>query len=447
VVLGLCLAGASITVALRVKLTEEIDNQLTTTLSTLAMPAQLETAMSGPSDYVLLVFSSDGEFYQAVQGRGGERRALPDLSSLTTQEVVERAGRPFTVGTSGGRGRWRAVAATLSGPVGGSVVLALPFDSIDATTRAMAMMVVWTALAAAILATVFGYLMVRRSLRPLKTVEQAAARIAAGDLSTRIASAPPGTEVGHLTESLNTMLAQIEAAFAAREASEARMRSFVSDASHELRTPLAAIRGYAELYRLGGLDSDEALSGAIKRVEDESARMGLLVSDLLTLARLDASRPLARSPVDLVVLAADAIADVTALDPARRVSLERRPGEATVPGDEASLRRVVTNLVGNAVRHTPPGTPIELAVGGWQPGWAALEVRDHGAGIPEAKRAKVFDRFYRMDGSRSRDSGGTGLGLAIVAGLVQAHGGTVEVVDTAGGGATFRVLLPTAAPS
>ncbi|MDR2454541.1 MAG: HAMP domain-containing histidine kinase [Bifidobacteriaceae bacterium] len=444
VVLGLSLAGTAITVALKLKLTNEVDAQLAATIATLAVPQQLDAAMSGPSDYVLMVYLPEGELGRAFTAGGGVQRALPDIPSMTADDALSRDGRAFTVGAASGRGKWRAVAALLSGPSNGAVVLALPFDSVNTTTHAMALMVVWTALAATILATSLGYVMVRRSLRPLKSVERAAARIAAGDLSTRIPPAPPGTEVGHLTGSLNAMLAQIEAAFAAQSASEARMRSFVSDASHELRTPLAAIRGYAELYRMGGLPDGEALAGAVKRIEDEAARMGLLVSDLLTLARLDEARAVAREPVDLLVLAGDAIADATALDPTRRVGLERRAGAATVVGDESALRRVVTNLVANAVRHTPAGTPIELAVGGARPGWAELEVRDHGPGIPQAKRAKVFDRFYRVDGSRSRDSGGAGLGLAIVAGLVRAHGGSVAVEDTPGGGATFRVLLPTA---
>jgi two-component system OmpR family sensor kinase len=465
VVLGLLLAGTAITVALRLKLTDEIDRQLTATLATLlAAPNQLETAMSGPSDYVLMFFSHDGELRLALTGRGGDKRPLPAIDSAPAQAVRDRGGEPFTIRAASGNGRWRAVAATGAGPADTSLVLALPFDSVTATSRAMALMVIWTAATAAILASVFGYLMVQRSLRSLKTVERAAARIAAGDLSTRIPPARPGTEVGHLTDSLNAMLVQIEAAFAARSASEIRMRSFVSDASHELRTPLAAIRGYAELHRMGGLAEDEALAGAMKRIEDEAARMGLLVSDLLTLARLDESRPIAREPVDLLVLAGDALADATALDPERRLTLERLDagpaqargataegaagedapgGDAPIAvGDEAALRRIVTNLVANAIQHTPPGSPVELAVGRRPDGWAVLEVRDHGPGVPADKRAKVFDRFFRVDDSRSRDSGGSGLGLAIVAGLVGAHGGRVELDDTPGGGATFRVLLP-----
>jgi two-component system OmpR family sensor kinase len=442
VVAGLCLAGATITVALRLKLTEEVDRQLVSTLQTLAVPEGLGTAMSGPSDYVLLVFDVGGELRNEVTARGGQHRPLPDISSLTPQQTQSHAGKPFTVRAQSGSGAWRVVAASLALPASGSVVLALPFDSVTATTHAMALMVVWTALAGAVLATVCGYVMVQRSLRSLRSVEQAAARIAGGDLSTRIPLSRPGTEVGHLTDSLNVMLAQIESAFAVQRQSEARMRSFVSDASHELRTPLAAIRGYAELYRMGALEDEAAVQGAIRRIEDEATRMGLLVSDLLTLARLDESQLFATEPVDLLVLAGDALADAQALDPGRPVSLKQFDGPLPlVAGDEAALRRIVTNLVGNAIRHTPPGSLVELALGPLGRDWVIFEVRDHGPGVPPDKRAKVFDRFFRMDDSRSRGSGGTGLGLAIVAGLAGAQGGGVEVDDTPGGGATFRVAL------
>ncbi|MDR1118815.1 MAG: HAMP domain-containing histidine kinase, partial [Bifidobacteriaceae bacterium] len=517
VVVGLFLAGTSITVALRLKLTDEVDRQLEQTLATLST-AGPPGAIVGPSDYVLMLFTAGGEAIGTYASSTSRERSLPDLGDMSADAVRKRAGKPFTVHAAQGTGTWRVVAALERGAVGRTLALALPFDSVTATSHAMVALVIWTALTSAVLASVFGYIMVHRSLKGLKTVERSAAQIAAGDLSTRIPPAPPGTEVGHLTESLNAMLAQIEAAFAARSASEARMRSFVSDASHELRTPLAAIRGYAELYRMGGLEEGEALRGAMRRVEDEASRMGLLVSDLLTLARLDESRPMAREPVDLLVLAGDAMADAAALDPGRRVAVVPLEGGgaggggagaagavgagpsgggkgtggggaadiaggggavaageggsgaggagagpageghgaadgggvgagggeggAVALGDEAALRRVVTNLVANAIQHTPAGSPVEIGVGTAPGGRAVLEVRDHGPGVPPDKRAKVFDRFFRLDDSRSRDSGGSGLGLAIVAGLVQAHGGSVELRDTPGGGSTFRIRLP-----
>ncbi len=208
------------------------------------------------------------------------------------------------------------------------------------------------------------------------------------------------------------MLAQIERAFAAREASEERMRRFVADASHELRTPLAAVRGYAELYRQGAVSTPDDVASAMRRIEDEATRMGGLVEDLLMLARLDEQRPGRRSPVDLTVVAADVVQDARALDTSRTVSLVGRGGPVgptVVLGDEAHLRQVVTNLVANALRHTPSGTPIELAVGP-DDGYGVLEVRDHGQGIEPEQVHKVFERFFRADASRQRASGGSGLG-------------------------------------
>jgi two-component system OmpR family sensor kinase len=244
------------------------------------------------------------------------------------------------------------------------------------------------------------------------------------------------------------MLSQIEQSFAVREASEERMRQFVADASHELRTPLAAVRGYAELYRQGAVTEPEDVAGTMRRIEDESIRMGGLVNDLLLLTRLDTRRPMERGPVDLMVLAADAVQDARALAPDRKVRLLGLSGDlepTTIEGDEDKLRQVVTNLVGNAVNHTPEGTSIEIAVGRDAAGRARLEVRDHGEGVDPVKARRVFERFYRADPSRGRgNGGGNGLGLAIVAAIVAAHDGQVGVAKTPGGGATFVVDLPTA---
>jgi two-component system OmpR family sensor kinase len=297
-----------------------------------------------------------------------------------------------------------------------------------------------------VLVGVGGALIVRQTLRPLREVEDVAESIAAGDLSQRVPEHPTSTEVGRLAASLNAMLSQIERAFAVQAASEERMRRFASDASHELRTPLAAVRGYAELYRQGAVTEKADLDGTMRRIEDEAARMGGLVEDLLTLARLDEQRDEKRLPVDLTVVAADAVQDARALDPDRAVRLTGRNGPlgpTNVLGDEARLRQVVTNLVANALRHTPAGTPVELAVG-HDDGYGIVEVRDHGGGIAPDHARKVFERFFRADASRQRSSGGSGLGLAIVAAIVGAHGGQVGVSQTPGGGATFAVRLPLA---
>ncbi len=258
--------------------------------------------------------------------------------------------------------------------------------------------------------------------------------------------------MGRLTTSLNGMLNQIERAFHAREASEARTRRFAADASHELRTPLASIRGFAELYRQGAVPTAE-VGRTMRRIEDEATRMGGLVEDLLLLARLDEQRPGRTESVDLAVLAGDAVHDARALDPTRRVGLlglgpAAGPSPAVIVGDEDRLRQVVANLMANAVRHTPAGTPIEVAVGvtaggPGTPAAAVLEVRDHGPGLSPEQAERVFERFYRVDSSRSRgQGGGSGLGLSIVAAVVGSHGGRVQTLETPGGGATFRVEIP-----
>jgi two-component system OmpR family sensor kinase len=282
-------------------------------------------------------------------------------------------------------------------------------------------------------------------------MEHTAQAIAAGDLSRRVPEADPGTEVGRLGNALNGMLSQIETAFRAQAESEAtaresegRMRRFIADASHELRTPLSVIRGFAEYYRQRDDVERAELDRLIGRVEDEAVRMGVLVDDLLLLARLDQQRPLARRPVDLLALAADAVQDARVVDGDREITLSVRSDSAfIVTGDEVRLRQVIGNLVNNALRHTPAGSPVEVIVRSGRLGDSAaavLEVADHGPGLPPEHAERVVERFYRADPARGR--GGTGLGLAIVAGLVEAHGGTVGVESEAGKGATFRVVLP-----
>ena len=263
------------------------------------------------------------------------------------------------------------------------------------------------------------------------------------------------TEVGRLSRALNTMLTQLESAFAERTESEGRMRRFMSDASHELRTPLTSIRGFAELYRQGAVTGEEDLGRLMRRIEDESERMSGLVEDLLLLARLDEQRPLRRDVVDLVVLAADAVHDARATSPGHVVRLERGgdgagdgagAGSAACwcCGDEERLRQVLMNLVTNALRHTPPGTTVTIGTR-VEKGRALLEVRDDGPGLPTAATGTLFERFVRPDPARGRSSGGgAGLGLAIVAALVASHGGSVEVDSEPGAGATFRVWLPVA---
>jgi two-component system OmpR family sensor kinase len=292
-----------------------------------------------------------------------------------------------------------------------------------------------------------GYVVVNRSLRPLAEVERTAAAIAAGQLDRRVPERDPRTEVGRLSLALNGMLAQIQQAVASSVASadsarvsEERMRRFITDASHELRTPLTTIRGFAELYRQGAARDVELL---MSRIESEASRMGLLVEDLLLLARMDAQRPLERNWVDLLVLATDAVHDARAIAPNRTIELEvfDGPGTPEVLGDEARLRQVLSNLVSNALQHTPEEAAITVRVG-TDTDNAILEVVDQGPGMSEQDVQRAFERFFRTDSSRARASGGTGLGLSIVDSLTRAHDGTVTVSSPPGQGCTFRVSVP-----
>jgi two-component system OmpR family sensor kinase len=288
---------------------------------------------------------------------------------------------------------------------------------------------------------------VHRSLRPLYEVEHTAAAIAAGQRDRRVPERDPRTEVGRLSLAINEMLTQIQQALASSESSaetarssEERMRRFITDASHELRTPLTTIRGFAELYRQGAARDVAML---LSRIESEASRMGMLVDDLLLLARLDAQRPLEFHRVDLLALASDAVHDAQAMDPARTITMEvlDGPGTPEVLGDEPRIRQVLSNLVVNALQHTPESADLIVRVG-TEGDDAVLEVADKGPGMSRQDASRVFERFYRTDSSRARASGGTGLGLSIVDSLVRAHGGAVVVITAPGDGSCFRVTLP-----
>lgn len=323
---------------------------------------------------------------------------------------------------------------------GNVVVAAVPMDTYNATLGNLLLLEGVVGAGVVVVLVLAAWLIVRRGLRPLERMGATAHAIAAGDLSRRVTPADANTEVGRLGLALNTMLGQMEAAFAQRAAVEQRLRQFVSDASHELRTPLTSMRGYAELVRRNPGMRPEDLGGALRRIEEETRRMGVLVDDLLLLARIDQGRPLERSPVDLEALVMDACADARVSDPGRTITA-RAAAPLVIAGDEARLRQVLANLLRNALVHTPTGTPIEVEV---RPAreMAIIEVIDHGMGIPAAARGRVFERFHRADPEQSRDRGGSGLGLSIVAAVVAAHAGRVGVSDTPGGGATFRIELP-----
>jgi two-component system OmpR family sensor kinase len=280
---------------------------------------------------------------------------------------------------------------------------------------------------------------IRIGLRPLERMQQTANAIAAGDMSARVETTDERTEVGRLGASLNSMLGQIERAFAEREASEERLRRFLADASHELRTPLTSIRGYAEAFRLGPARDPAELETAMSRIEGESARMGVLVDELLTLARLDEVRVRVRRPVDLPTVAAEACADARAANPGRRIELTAG-ARGDVIGDEGQLHQVAANLLRNAVQHTPEGTPIDVSVSA-SGGDVTLAVRDHGGGLPPGAADHAFERFWRHERSRRPGDGGAGLGLAIVAAIAAAHGGSAHAANAPEGGADVWLVL------
>ena len=395
-----------------------------------------------------------------------EIHSFPQLASVDKLRANGDLDRPLTLAepstATSERRIYRAIVWVR--PYGmGSVLVAVDMSALLATAKQLLLIELVVTLAVLALTGALGVLVVRVGLRPLHDVENTADTIvAAGDLSRRIPSqAGSRTEIGRLALTLNGMLANLQAAFAQRAESETRLRRFVADASHELRTPTAGIRGFAELYRHGVVREPEQVRELFARIEAEATRMGLLVDDLLLLARLDQERPLEPEPIDLLPVAVDTVETARAIAPDRPLELEIIPerGELGAPspivlGDEAQLRQVAANLLSNALRHTAGDTPITVRVG-VAPGErvAVFEVADRGPGLTPEDAARVFERFYRADPARSRlpeqptsdglrGGVGVGLGLAIVSAIVSAHDGTVTYEPTPGGGATFRVTIP-----
>jgi two-component system OmpR family sensor kinase len=358
-----------------------------------------------------------------------------DTGTKPTLPADIESGKPQTVETQSGDYR---VLAESAGD-GTTIVAAIPMS---ATNQALErLLLVEGIVIAAVLALIGGFalVVVRVGLLPLDRMGHTAAAIAGGDLSHRVETTDQRTEVGRLGLALNRMLDRLEDAFAAREASQERLRRFIADASHELRTPLVSIRGYAELFRMGAAREPEDIAKAMRRIEDEAARMGVLVEDLLTLARLDEVREAPHGTVDLAMLARDAVDDARATAPEREITLDAEP--VTVNGDADQLRQVLANLLRNALVHTPAGTPIEVTVAA-DDGAVRLEVRDHGPGLPGEHPDALFERFWRAETGRPRGTDGAGLGRAIVAGIVDGHRGTVSAANAPGGGAAFEVRLP-----
>jgi two-component system OmpR family sensor kinase len=359
--------------------------------------------------------------------------ALP--AELTTGEIINVNGR------KGVDTRYRVLAAA-DARDGTTTVVAIPLRATDDTLQQLLVVEALVIAGVLIVLGLVSWVVVRVGLLPLDRMGHTAGAIAGGDLSHRVESTDPRTEVGRLGISLNAMLDRLERAFGEREASEDRLRRFIADASHELRTPLASIRGYAELFRMGAARQPADVAKAMGRIEDEAARMGVLVEDLLTLARLDEIPDTPHAPLDLAALVRDAVDDGRAAAPSREIGIEV-DGPALVLGDRDQLRQVLGNLLRNAFVHTPEGTPIEVSLAHVD-GEVRLEVRDHGPGLPTSDAEALFERFWRSEGGRERGRGGAGLGLAIVAAIVDAHDGDVRAGNAPGGGATFVVTLPAA---
>ncbi len=354
-------------------------------------------------------------------------------------------GKLFTVGSSGSSGlRYRAFAIH-DREDSGLTVVAVPLREVDQTLHRLLLVEALVIAGVLVALGLSAFFVVRLGLRPLDRMEVTAGQIAAGQLSRRVSPATSRTEVGRLGLALNAMLERLEQAFEQRRASEERLRRFLADASHELRTPLASIRGYAELFRMGATRDEAETQTAMRRIEEESKRMGVLVEDLLTLARMDEAPELVLAPVDLARLARDAVEDAHAMAPERPIDLHA-PAAAIVSGDSHRLRQVLANLLRNALVHTPAATPVEVSVTEDEQS-VTVSVRDHGPGLPDADPQRLFDRFWRAEGGRERGKAGAGLGLSIVGTVVDAHGGRVIAQNAEGGGARFSAVLPKLAPA
>jgi two-component system OmpR family sensor kinase len=459
VTLALLATGFATSALLKGYLQAEQDTQLRTAAedarrNVRLLQACIEREYRQPSrtEYYACIAPGAGSVNVLLGPQEEDQRDVPDTDELL--DAIRPDGGPISVRSENRRAVWRVIA--VGGPGDWTIVVGTDMERDQiairrlVATQGIVGLVVLCVLGAA------GYVLVRNSLRPLAEVERTARAIADGDLSQRVPEGDDRTEVGRLTTALNRMLSRIESAFRAQQESEAqargselRMRRFVADASHELRTPLTSIRGFAELYRQGAVRGNDDVRRLMERIESEGGRMGLLVEDLLLLARMDQQRPLAVRPVDLAAVAGDAVHDARAVQPDRPIALHLDESLTDVPvllGDEGRLRQIVGNLVTNALVHTPPGSRIAVTLGEEAGGMLVLRVADEGPGMDPADAARAFERFYRADASRNRAAGGTGLGLSIVDSLATAHGGSVRLDTAPGQGTTVTVRLPRSGP-
>ncbi|MGK2877578.1 MAG: sensor histidine kinase [Solirubrobacterales bacterium] len=393
-----------------------------------------------PGTYAAFIDSSGAIVASCSFGyERSDSAAVPDLSS------VGLSGEPQTVGSSGPETTEFRVAARTA-PTGERIVVAVPLNDTRQTINRLLLVETIVILFALLVLGVAAWLLVGIGLRPLDRMGRTADAIAGGDISHRVEPADERSEIGRLGLALNRMLERLEGAFKEREAGEKRLRQFLADASHELRTPLVSIRGYSELYRLGATKEEDEVDRSMERIEQEAARMGVLVEDMLTLARLDETHDNTFTSVDVSEIAANAVRDAEVAAPDRRFTLES-DGAQQISGDSHQLQQVLANLLRNAIVHTPDGTPIEVSVARSGDD-VRIDIRDHGPGLPDGAGAQIFERFWRSETGRERGKAGSGLGLSIVAGIVEAHGGRVHAKNADdGSGAIFSVWLPLAGPS
>lgn len=429
----------------RLVLLNQIEDRLRTASAADVFPALGGDQQPIGRTLAVVILDQNGEVQRSLpSGFPGRFDPLPDTSGL--DDVPLRRGRLLTLPAVSGDEQYRALAT--DAPDGRVFVLAHTLRDVSAAEAALTRRLLTGGGLVLLLGIGGVWLTVRRGLQPVERMIDTAAAIAAGDLTKRVPEADPDSELGRLGTSLNEMLTSVEEAFTAENRANERLKQFVADASHELRTPLAAISGYAELERRGALADPEERERVMGRIEAETKRMGRLVEDLMLLARFDlgdqaeAGASLDYRPVDLAVIARDAIADHEAIDPGRpvrRVGMDR----VMVKGDDERLTQVLANLLANLRIHTPPGTAatVSFAI---ENGWVVASIADDGPGFPPEALPLVFDRFYRADPSRSRRSGGSGLGLAIVAAIIEGHGGSVAAANVPDGGAMISFRVPAA---
>jgi len=465
ITLGLFGIGVGTMATVQQYLLDEVDRKidevaagLSPSLTTSDFASFDTTGQTGSrSSYFLAAISDDGEVL-ASNLEPDNSGYQPDVSGITQSFILNNAPN-FTVQSLDGNTEWRLHAYSLRiiqeanmTREDATLIIGVDLEESKQTVGRFATIFLLFGLAAVLFSAILTRFLVTTTFRPLREVEMTAARFAGGDFSQRLGGATPNTEVGRLTRSLNTMLSRIDRAFADRADTIEQMRRFIGDASHELRTPLVSVRGYAELYRMGALTKKADVAQAMERIEKEAERMTTLVTDLLELARLDEAKPLELGPVNLVGLAHDQAMDAQASAPGRTVTLwhegELVHDPTAIPpiilsAEENKIRQVLANLLQNALRFSPDNTPIEVIVQReTNPARGVVSVVDHGEGIPLQLRDKIFQRLFRADTSRARETGGSGLGLAIVDTIVKRHKGTIRVEETPGGGATFRLSLP-----